>query len=186
MRRLVVAVLAAGVLALTGCTSSTDSAGSDDPSGQLDGTLLDRAPTEPTPPAPEQSEAGAIAYADHVFAVIEYAYGTADPAPLEQITDPDTCFGCEAIVAEITAAAQDGRVLIGPTATTTSDPQVVDQSADRATVQLLVQRPALVSLQSDSGEPTGDNLAAVDAPMQVTMEWDGSSWTLVDLAPIGN
>lgn len=158
----VAAVMVAAVL-LTGCTSGSTDGTAANPSGAPAGAV-----EAPEPPADDRGEAGAIAFAEYVFAVLEHAYATVDPAPLEQIADLDQCLGCTQPLSDIAAAAAAGDSLDQEIPIGTSDASVVDDTDDRATVQLTVQRPG--------GE----------APTQVTMEWDGSGWTLVDFAPVGN
>jgi hypothetical protein len=153
---LVVAV----AVVLTGCTSGATDSTDDAPSGS--------ASSAPEPPADDRGEAGAIAFAQYVFEVLEYSYATVDPAPLEQIADLDQCLGCTQPISDISAAAAAGDSLDQKVPLATSDATVVDDTGDRATVQLTVQRP--------------DGTA----PSQVTMEWTGSGWTLIDFAPVGN
>lgn len=165
MRRLPSFVVAATtlLLLLAGCTGGSDA-------GTPDGGSSDAAPstTAPEEPAADRDEAGAVAFAGYVFEVVGYAYATVDPAPLEQIADLDQCFGCQQPLGDVAAAAASGESLDALAPVGTSDAMVVDDSGDRATVQLTVRYPDR------------------EAPTQVTMDWDGSSWTLVDFAPVGN
>ncbi|MGJ9421643.1 DUF6318 family protein [Aeromicrobium sp. CF3.5] len=175
MMRRGVALCVLLVLTLAGCTTgdSTDGA-------SAGGT---QAPdlAAPERPADQRTEAGAISFAGYVFEVLQFAYGTADPAPLEDIADLELCFGCMQPLETIAAAASSGDQLVSDAEVSTSDAQVVDETGARTTVRLRVEFPELGSSGS-----AGETVPASDGPMLVTLRWDATQWTLVDFAPIGN
>ncbi len=174
MRRTAVALCALLLLTLAACTSGGES--SDAPEG---GTAQSEV-AAPDRPADERTEEGAIAFAAHVFDVLQYSYLASDPSPLEDIADLELCFGCMQPLEAIAAASSSGEELEGGSEVSTSDAQIVDETGARTTVRLQVQQDGLTS----SG-PTA-SVPASDAPMLVTLRWDATRWTLVNFAPVGN
>ena len=148
------------------------------------GTLLDLIPPKPERPADARTKAGAIAFADHVFAVIFYAYGQADPQPIRDIADTAVCRGCEQPVQNTEVMAQNDRLLLGTKPIETSKAKVVNVDGDLATVRLQVSYPQQVLVFAESGQAEGKRSPELDELTTVNLRWDDDAWTLLDFSEV--
>ena len=194
MRRLLVAA-AAAALVLAGCADSPDKTAVEIDGGtsatpsptatrSSTGTLLDLVPPKPERPVDAKTKASAIAFADHVFKVIFYAYGQPDPEPIRDIADESTCRGCEQPIQNAEVGAQNGRLLLGATPVETSKAKVVNVDGDFATVRLVVSYPQQVLAFADSGKAEGKRVPEVDELTTVNLRWDKNAWVLLDFSQV--
>lgn len=78
-------------------------------------------PTRSVPPKPalpqaatEHTDAGAIAFTEHWFAVLSYAYASGDTDAIWEISNKETCEGCKALAERIQSRyANDGYMTDG-------------------------------------------------------------------------
>jgi hypothetical protein len=136
-------------------------------------------PSPALPAAAQQpTRAGAQAFARYFFAVYNYAFWTADPAPLKAISDKD-CVFCASSIDAVRAiqqeqdVAQGGRIEVLVAVAAPGDPQE----------RLLVN----MSLYQESGRTLSRQGQVVDTTperrngrVDLVVRWVGERWILVE------
>jgi hypothetical protein len=135
----------------------------------------------PTLPAAAQqpTRPGAEAFARHFFAVYNYAFWNADPAPLQTLSDAE-CVYCNSVASGVTAMrskgnrVEGGRILVTTAVAAPGDPQV------GLLVNLILDQDAGRTL-SASGALVGTTAERRNGRADVAVRWGGTSWVMLDV-----
>ena len=142
------------------------------------------AATAPVLPAEarEQTAAGAIAFARHYFAVVDYAYATGDTAPLAAVSDP-ACRPCAGVKDMIdTTVLAGGSWETEPTMVT--EVSIPEGEPVGAVNVLLTYSSETARELSAAGDEVRTFTALLDQSEHLVLVPEGSSWLMFDYGDV--
>jgi hypothetical protein len=144
-------------------------------------------PTASVPPLPPEARAstseGATAFVQHWFALVNYAYVTAETAPLIAAS-AGACGFCSSFAADIEEAKSARLSLEGGQFTVHGAATPGLDSDGRALVDANVSQEAVTELAAD-GATVEQVPSVTSAPLLIALIWDGVEWKVegVDTSP---
>lgn len=135
------------------------------------------APTLP-PEAQQPTRPGAEAFARYFFAVYNYAFWNADPAPLQAISDSG-CVYCNSTLDRVRSVRAKRTRVVGGELRVTTAVATPGDGADGFLVNLvLLQEEG--QTYSPGGDVLGSSPRVANARMDVAVGWSGNRWLLLD------
>lgn len=134
----------------------------------------------PVPVLPEKakefSKAGLIAFAEHWYETLSYAYETGDVAPMQLISAPD-CPSCERVKASVDSRYGDGGWLVGGLMIVHDSRSTFNEMADGTYQAVLnIQQEKVVSYNTD-GSVDSKSDPSIVRPNIVIAKYADGQWT---------
>jgi hypothetical protein len=177
-------VLIALAVSLSACSGTDDEAPPPEPSPSTAATTTASAPTPPAMPraAEAHTRAGAKAFVEYFWKVVDYAQATGDTARIAALTDGSGCPQCRAGIRSIKRVYDAGGVIHGGTSTPTNlrARLFAVHGSDFATVDYDI---SVAPARFDYADDTQDNSdpATTGTRRARLVADEGSSWRVVEL-----
>ncbi|MBS4752250.1 hypothetical protein KG112_05440 [Nocardioides sp. zg-ZUI104] len=167
--------------ALAGCSDADGKESSPEPTTSASASPTASAPTEPSLPAAADTsdEAGARAFLEHYWDLVNYAQATGDVDRMRAVS-ATTCSGCSGIADALEQLYADGGHLEGgehtPNLGAATKIKTSDKSVFGYRIKVVVTYPSQVVVSADNAR---DERRAGEASFMAYVQWiDGGRWRL--------